>query len=152
MKFLIYLWFGLCSPLTPSTPTLKQSTEDTITLLAGASRRRACLTSVPTRCILLGQAKTMSEPVIGQLSGASTINVEFSLNPPLYPGEAGNHTGTCTIVSLIYCSPYILLSFKLLILHNVNNNKISTTGCHQTTNRYLASGKRRPRIQTSEGV
>lgn len=99
MKFLIYFWFGSCPP--PAS-TLKQSTEDTVTLLAEASRRRACLTSVPTCCILLGQAKMMSGPVIGQLSGASTVKVEFALNSPLYPREAGNHRGTCTFVKLIY--------------------------------------------------
>jgi hypothetical protein len=101
MKFLIYFWFGSCPP---SASTLKQSTEDTVTLLAEASRRRACLTSVPTCCILLGQAKMMSGPVIGQLSGASTVKVEFALNSPLYPREAGNHRGTCTFVKLIYYS------------------------------------------------
>ena len=104
MKFLIYLWFGFCPP---SHSTLKQSTEDTVTMLAEASRRRACLTRVTTCCILLGQAKTTSEPVIGQLSGASTVKVEFALNSALYPREAGSHTATSTFVLLIYYSPYI---------------------------------------------
>jgi hypothetical protein len=79
MKFVLYFWFGFCPP-SPFTP--EQSTEGTVTLLAEASRRRACLTSVPTCCILLGQAKTMSGPVIGQLSRACTIKVEFALNSP----------------------------------------------------------------------